>query len=157
MRFVSDAISESGVSKIARSAYGRRLTIWRKPVGIREVVSHYYPEWKPPKDSGREWLRTLCPFHGESNASASISYEHNAFICRACGVKGDVYSIIMREEGVGFAEAKRLAAELSVDSGKPIRGNTRRKPGRRVFGQPGTSSRDASVRSGVRGRTSPWS
>ncbi|WP_408637547.1 CHC2 zinc finger domain-containing protein [Nocardia terpenica] len=103
---------------------------------IVRVIRTYYPDFESPDDRGREWVKVLCPFHGESHPSASISYQHNAFICYACGVKGDVYSLIMREEGVSFAEAKRLAEKISPDSDHRIREESRRQPGRRVFGEP---------------------
>ncbi|AOZ61297.1 DNA primase [Mycobacterium phage DarthPhader] len=75
----------------------------------------------------------------------------------ACNVRGDVISIIRHEEKeVTFAEAQRIAEGLSAGSGVPVPTRPRKQPGRRVFGEPGSSGR-ASVRSGVRGRTTPWS
>ncbi|ALA48163.1 DNA primase [Mycobacterium phage Phlei] len=124
---------------------------------IAKVILRYYPEWEPPADT-REWNPCLCPFHGESNPSAAVSYDYQAFRCMACGVKGDAISLIRHEEEVTFAEAKRIAEEIAVGSGIAVPGKSARKSSRRVFGQPGTGSRgDQPVRTWVRGRTTPWS
>lgn len=82
---------------------------------IVRVIKRYYPDWEEPYDNGSEWLKTLCPFHGESTPSAAISYDRQGFNCFACGVRGDVISIIRHEEGVTFAEAKRIAESLGVE------------------------------------------
>ncbi|QIS16467.1 CHC2 zinc finger domain-containing protein [Nocardia arthritidis] len=122
---------------------------------IVQVIRKYYPEFEAPDDRGREWIKALCPFHGESHPSASISYTNNAFICRACGVKGDVYSIIMHEEGVGFAEAKRLSEKIAPGGNESVRSEPRRKSSRRVFGESGVAG--SRVRSGIRREPAPWS
>ncbi len=75
---------------------------------IVEAIQRYYPDWEPPPDH-REWNKCLCPFHGESNPSAAVSYELDGFNCFACSTKGDAISIIRQEEGVGFVEARRIA------------------------------------------------
>ncbi|WP_431941637.1 CHC2 zinc finger domain-containing protein [Nocardia grenadensis] len=137
------------------------LSRWVRPLStIVDVIRKYYPAFDPPADQGREWIKILCPFHAESNPSATISFERNAFICRSCGVKGDVYSIIMHEEEVSFAEAKRIAEKVSPGSNPVVRQPAARKPGRRVFGKPstaGTESREGSVLVRVRRRPAPWS
>lgn len=122
---------------------------------ISAVILRYYPDWEPPADT-REWCRCLCPFHGESNPSAAVSYDNQAFKCLACGVQGDVISIIRHEEEVTFAEAVRIAESLSLGGDVHVQGKPPRKPSRRVFGQPG-DNRSSPVRAGVRGRTTPWS
>ena len=123
---------------------------------IVRVIKRYYPDWEEPYDNGSEWLKTLCPFHGESTPSAAVSYDLQGFNCFACDVRGDVISIIRHEEGVTFAEAVRVAESLSVGSDIPLQRKPARKPSRRVPGEPGDSSRDK-VRAGIRGRATPWS
>jgi len=121
---------------------------------IAEVIQHYYPGWDPPPHY-REWNRCLCPFHGETTPSAAVSYELEAFNCLACQVKGDVISIIRHEEGVGFAEAVRIAESFSVGGHVEVPRKPARKPSRRVFGEPGDTGNDT-VRAGIRSRSAPW-
>ena len=61
----------------------------------------------PARGSG--WRKMKCCFHLDSHASAAVNYDKNAFVCHGCGVKGDVYSLIMYKEGVDFREAKQFA------------------------------------------------
>jgi hypothetical protein len=53
-------------------------------------------------------------------------------------MKGGVISLIMRKEGLNFAEAERYAEELLDGSYVPVPRKPARKQGRRVFGQSGT-------------------
>ena len=88
--------------------------------------------------SGRGWRSMKCPFHSDRNASATVSNEDNAFICFACDVKGDIFKIIMEQEGVSFSEAKSRAEEIAgTDS---IKVPTARKLGRRVPSKEGSIS-----------------
>lgn len=102
---------------------------------IAEVMLEWFPDWAPPKDNPKwKWLKTRCPFHDESNPSASISYQLNAFNCFACGVKGDIIALIRRKEGLGYREAVARAETVSARSSQPLLQKPRRKPGRRTFG-----------------------
>lgn len=56
-------------------------------------------------------LKILCPFHSEAVPSAIANRERNYFTCFACGVKGDVYSLLMDREGMTFPEARAFAIE----------------------------------------------
>ncbi|WP_370530823.1 CHC2 zinc finger domain-containing protein [Mycobacterium paragordonae] len=79
---------------------------------ITLTIHKYHPEWEPPDDNGREWISCLCPFHGDSNKSASVSFKNNAFRCFACPVRGDAIALIRSREGVTFAEAKKVVEGL---------------------------------------------
>ncbi|WP_425298242.1 CHC2 zinc finger domain-containing protein [Nocardia abscessus] len=131
---------------------------------ITSVIRRYHPDWEPPSDTGRDWIACLCPFHGETNKSASVSFEHNAFRCHGCGMKGDAISIIRQQEEVNYSEAVRITKEISPGSDEPVPSKLPRKSGRRVFGQAGASDdpqgsarRDRPVQARVRGRPTPWS
>lgn len=101
---------------------------------IVAVIHRYYEDWEPPEDDPRrDWLKCLCPFHGETRKSACVSFEHDAFICYACPVKGDAIALIRMQEGVTYAEAKLIVAELSPGGHEPVSRKPARKPGRRVF------------------------
>ena len=70
---------------------------------------------------GSGWRKMKCPFHSDSHASAAVNYDKNAFICHGCGVKGDVYSLIMYKEGGDYREALKFAASVLTTSNTEIR------------------------------------
>lgn len=75
-----------------------------------EAVLRHYGASKVP--SGRGWRKMNCPFHGDKRASSAVNHELNAFNCFACDTVGNVYNVIMIQEGVGFREAKSRAEEI---------------------------------------------
>lgn len=124
---------------------------------IVKVLQSYFPDWEPPVDRGREWVSALCPFHGDERPSASVSFKNNAFACHACGEKGNAIGIIMRREEISYSEAISYAEELSPGSSSNLSQESRRKPRRRVFGEPGTApTGDRAIQTGVRRRPPPW-
>lgn len=52
-----------------------------------------------------------CPFHTEKTPSFNVHPGKQVFKCFGCGVGGDVFTFVMRMEGVAFAEAVRMVAE----------------------------------------------
>src|SRR5687767_3083049 len=117
---------------------------------IVKAIQSWYWDWEMPR-STREWVSCLCPFHGDSTPSASVSTKFNYFQCRACGMKGDVIGLIMRKEEVPFVEAKRRAEKFFDGSHVPVSPKPQGKSGRRVpskpkFGRP----RNRQASSGVR-------
>lgn len=122
---------------------------------IAEVIKYLCPGWEAPDDNGYLWIKTLCPFHGDSHSSAAVSYEYESFSCLACGVKGTWWALLKEEGGLSNSEIKRVAESLSVGSNVPVQRKPARKPSRRVFGEPG-DSRKNTVRAGIRSRTAPW-
>ena len=53
----------------------------------------------------------LCPFHQEKTPSFSVNPELSIYKCFGCGEHGDVFSFVMRLEGMEFPEAVRMLAE----------------------------------------------
>lgn len=49
----------------------------------------------------------LCPFHSEKTPSFSVSPDKQVFYCFGCGAGGNVFSFLMKHEGLTFAEAVR--------------------------------------------------
>ena len=67
------------------------------------------------KKSGKNFLG-LCPFHSEKTPSFSVSPEKQIFYCFGCGVGGNIFSFLMKHDGLAFPEAARtLARRYGVD------------------------------------------
>jgi DNA primase len=81
----------------------------------------------PARGSG--WRKMKCCFHIDSHASAAVNYDKNAFICHGCGVKGDVYSLIMYKEGGDFREAVNFAASVLTTGNTEVRKQDRTSKG----------------------------
>ncbi|MDD4984575.1 MAG: DNA primase [Dehalococcoidales bacterium] len=74
---------------------------------IVDIISQYTSLTK----SGRT-LRGLCPFHSEKTPSFFVYPEQQSWHCfGACGTGGDVFSFLMKKEGIDFGEALRLLGE----------------------------------------------
>ena len=74
---------------------------------IVEVASQYTTLTK----SGRNF-KAICPFHSEKHPSFFIYPEQQSWHCfGACNTGGDVFSLIMKKEGLDFGEVLRRSAE----------------------------------------------
>jgi DNA primase len=73
---------------------------------IVEVVSGYVKL----KRSGSNW-QGLCPFHNEKSPSFNVNPSLGIFKCFGCGESGDVFSFLMKIDGLSFPEAMKVLAE----------------------------------------------
>lgn len=75
---------------------------------IVEVVSGYLTLRK----RGKNYFG-LCPFHHEKTPSFSVNPEMQIFHCFGCGAGGNVFTFIMRMEGITFPESVRILARAA--------------------------------------------
>ncbi|MFH0728356.1 MAG: DNA primase [Pseudomonadota bacterium] len=77
----------------------------KNAVDIVEIVS----ETVILKKAGQNY-QGLCPFHVEKTPSFSVSPAKQIFYCFGCGVGGNVFSFLMKKEGLTFPEALRAVS-----------------------------------------------
>jgi DNA primase len=64
------------------------------------------------KKSGANW-KGLCPFHGEKTPSFMVNPAKGIFHCFGCGVGGDAFGFLMRQDKLSFPEAVRALAPVA--------------------------------------------
>jgi DNA primase len=78
---------------------------------ILEVVS----ESVLLKKTGKNYVG-LCPFHSEKTPSFTVSPQKQIFYCFGCAAGGNVFSFIMKRDGISFPEAARiLSRQYGID------------------------------------------
>ncbi len=62
----------------------------------------------------------LCPFHGEKTPSFSVSRDKQMFYCFGCHTGGNIFTYVMKKNGLEFKEAlELLAAKAGVELTRP--------------------------------------
>lgn len=80
----------------------------KQRVDIVEIASEYVPGLKKVGHN----FKALCPFHSERVPSFYVFPERQSWHCfGACGTGGDVFSLVMKKEGVDFGEALQILAQ----------------------------------------------
>lgn len=83
----------------------------RSKTDIVDLIGEYVQLTK----RGKNWFG-LCPFHGESTPSFSVSEDKQLFHCFGCGASGNAITFIMDIENSPFTEAVvKLAGRTGIE------------------------------------------
>ncbi|MEN1680065.1 MAG: DNA primase [Planctomycetota bacterium] len=89
----------------------------RQATDIVDLVGSYLPLQR----QGRNFVG-LCPWHDDTRPSMQVNPERQTFKCWVCDIGGDVFSFLMRIDGLEFREALEALAERAGISLAPTRG-----------------------------------
>lgn len=83
----------------------------RERAKIDEVVSSYVTL----RNAGGGSMKGLCPFHDEKSPSFHVTPSRGFFHCFGCQEGGDVFTFLMKIDGLSFSEAvERMADKYGV-------------------------------------------
>ena len=69
---------------------------------------------------GRDF-KALCPWHDDTRPSLQVNPERQSFKCWVCDIGGDIFSFVMKMEGVEFPEALAMLADRANIRLQPAR------------------------------------
>ena len=85
-----------------------------REVAERSSIVDVIGDYVSLKRSGANYLG-LCPFHGEKTPSFTVNPAREIFHCFGCGAGGDVFSFVMKIDGLSFREAiMKLAQRAGI-------------------------------------------
>ena len=114
----------------------------RQAIDIVDLVGSYLQL----RRQGRGYV-ALCPWHDDSRPSLQVSPDRQSFKCWVCDIGGDVFSFIMKMEGVEFPEALAMLADRAGITLK------RTRPERHFDGMPDGEPSDGEPSAGPDKRT----
>lgn len=96
----------------------------RSKTDIVDLIGEYVQLTK----RGKNWFG-LCPFHGESTPSFSVSEDKQLFHCFGCGASGNAITFVMDIENSPFTEAVvKLADRTGIEVDSAISEGSGAKP-----------------------------
>ena len=78
----------------------------KQAIDIVDLVGSYIQL----RRQGRNYVG-LCPWHDDTSPSLQVNPERQSFKCWVCDIGGDVFSFVMKIEGVEFREALSMLAD----------------------------------------------
>ncbi len=88
----------------------------REAIDIVDLVGKYVRL----RRQGRLYVG-LCPWHDDTRPSLQVNPERQSFKCWVCDIGGDIFSFLMKMEGVSFPEALAMLADQAGIPLKPRR------------------------------------
>jgi len=83
----------------------------RRQADIVEIISEHVVL----KRTGKNY-QGLCPFHSEKTPSFNVNPDRQMFYCFGCHTGGNVFSFLMKKEGLAFIEAlKKVAGKYGME------------------------------------------
>ncbi len=79
----------------------------RQAIDIVDLVGKYNLQLRR---QGRGYV-AICPWHDDTRPSLQINPERQSWKCWPCDIGGDIFSFVMKMEGVDFAEALAMLAD----------------------------------------------
>lgn len=78
----------------------------RQSIDIVDLIGGYLQL----RRQGRNYV-ALCPWHDDSKPSLTINPQRQSFKCWPCDIGGDIFTFLMKIEGVDFREAIEMLAD----------------------------------------------
>jgi DNA primase len=88
----------------------------KQAIDIVDLVGNYVQL----RRQGRGYV-ALCPWHDDSRPSLQVNPERQSFKCWVCDIGGDIFSFVMKMEGLDFREALAMLADRAGIALKPSR------------------------------------
>src|SRR5271165_1371217 len=79
----------------------------RQAIDIVDLLSKYNLQLRR---QGRGYV-ALCPWHDDTRPSLQINPQRQSWKCWPCDIGGDIFSFVMKMEGVDFPEALAMLAD----------------------------------------------
>lgn len=96
----------------------------RAAVDIIDIAS---AGWELRKSGGNYIAR--CPWHDDHRPSLTINPVRQTWRCWVCDIGGDVFSLVMRRDGLSFPEALRMLADRAGIRVETLPGTKQAAPG----------------------------
>lgn len=91
----------------------------KQAIDIVDLVGSYLPL----RREGRGF-KALCPWHDDTRPSLQVNPDRQSFKCWVCDIGGDIFSFLMKIEGVDFPEALAMLADrANIRLQPPARGD----------------------------------
>lgn len=88
----------------------------RQAIDIVDLTSSYMAL----RRQGRGYV-AICPWHDDTRPSMQINPDRQSFKCWVCDIGGDIFSFLMKIEGIDFREALEMLADRAGIDLKPQR------------------------------------
>ena len=90
----------------------------RQAIDIVDLLGKYNLQLRR---QGRNYI-THCPWHDDTRPSLQVNPERQSWKCWPCDIGGDIFSFVMKMEGVDFSEALAMLADRAgIKLQKPSR------------------------------------